>query len=92
MVETKDLNTVTMARIYEKQGLYDNAAEIYNTLLKKNPERQDISDAIAELEIKRSANGTRLKKSLVSLFVRWFDLALCYNRIVLLRNLDKERN
>ncbi|MFO7665734.1 MAG: tetratricopeptide repeat protein [Desulfobacterales bacterium] len=89
MVEVSDLNTVTMAKIYARQGLYENAAEIYNNLLKQDPDRQDVLDALLELEKMKSENKKELKKSLVPLFSKWFDLALCHNRIVLLKKLNK---
>jgi len=92
MVEASDLNTVTMAKIYVRQGLYDNAAEIYNKLLKKNPDRHDVSDALLELEKMKEASEKELKKSLVPLFSKWFDLALCNNRLQLLKKLNKMRN
>ncbi len=92
MVEASDLNTVTMAKIYAGQGLYENAAEIYNNLLKQDPDRHDISDALLELEKMKSASEKELKKSLVPLFSKWFDLALCNNRIELLKKLYKMHN
>lgn len=92
MVEASDLNTVTMARIYARQGLYDNAAGIYNNLLKQDPDRNDVLDALLELEKMKSARDKELKKGLVPLFSRWFDLALCNNRLGLLKKLNKERN
>jgi tetratricopeptide (TPR) repeat protein len=92
MDEVSDLNTVTMAKIYARQGLYDNAAEIYNKLLEQDPGRHDISDALLELEKMKSASDKELKKSLVPLFSKWFDLALCCNRLGLLKKLNKMHN
>jgi tetratricopeptide (TPR) repeat protein len=92
MGEEGDLNTVTMAQIYVKQGLYENAAEIYKKLLEQDPGRQEVSDALLELEKIKSAGEKELKKSLVPLFNKWFDLALCNNRIELLKKLNRMRN
>jgi tetratricopeptide (TPR) repeat protein len=92
MIEKIDLNTATMAQIYVKQGLYENAAEIYKKLLEQDPGRQDISDALLEIEKVKSAIDSELKKSLVPLFNKWFDLALCNNRIGLLKKFDRMRN
>jgi tetratricopeptide (TPR) repeat protein len=89
MVEANGLNTVTMAKIYAMQGLYDNATEIYNNLLKQDPDRHDISDALFELEKMKSASNKKHNQNLVSLFIKWFDLALCYNRLELLKKIDK---
>jgi len=89
MDEAGDLNTVTMAQIYTRQGLYDNAAEIYNRLLEQDPGRQDISDALLELEKMKSESEKQLKHSLVSLFTKWFDLALCNHRLGLLKKLNR---
>lgn len=92
MVEEGDLNTVTMAQIYIKQGLYKNAADIYNKLLEQDPGRQEISDALLELEKIKSAGDKDLKRNLVPLFNKWFDLALCNHRIELLKKLNRMRN
>jgi len=92
MVEASDLNTMTMAKIYVMQGLYDNAAEIYNNLLKQDPDRHDVSDSLLELEKMKAASKKGLKKSLVHLFSKWFDLALCNNRLGLLKKLNKGHN
>lgn len=92
MVEASDLNTVTMAKIYARQGLYNNAAEIYNNILKQEPDRHDVSDALLELEKMKSDGEKELKKSLVPLFSKWFDLALCNNRLGLLKKLNNVNN
>lgn len=92
MVEASDLNTVTMAKIYARQGLYDNAAGIYNNLLKQDPDRHDVSDALLELEKMKSASEKELQKSLIPLFCKWFELALCNNRIEQLKKLNKVHN
>ena len=89
MGEAGDLNTVTMAQIYTRQGLYDNAAKIYNRLLEQDPGRQDISDALLELEKMKSESEKQLKHSLVSLFTKWFDLALCNHRLGLLKKFNR---
>ena len=91
MADDSDLNTVTMAKIFARQGLYDKAAGIYHKLLEQDPDRNDLIEALLELEKIRSEKEKDLKRSLVPLFSEWFDLALSNNRIELLKKLKKRR-
>ena len=47
-------STATMAEIFVSQGLISKALEIYRTLLKKNPDNNDIAEKIKALEQKMS--------------------------------------
>ena len=44
------LNTRTLAEIYFEQGLYDKALAIYGDLARKEPENQEISSRLSEIE------------------------------------------
>ncbi len=70
--------TKTMAKIHADQRHFSKAAEIYQYLLEKDPERQDIIEALADLE--------RLKlqkkiEDLVPLIETWTKLALKHRQI-----------
>lgn len=91
MADDSDCNTVTMARVFAGQGLYDKAAGIYHKLLEQDPDRSDLIDALSEIEKIRAEKEKDLKRTLVPLFSEWFDLALSNNRIELLNKLKKRR-
>ncbi|MBA3037407.1 MAG: hypothetical protein FP814_13065 [Desulfobacterium sp.] len=91
MADDNTFNTVTMAEIYAKQGLYDKAAEIYNKLLEHDPDRNDLIEALSALEKMRVEANKDLKKRLVPLFSEWLDLMLCNNRMKLLERLKDAR-
>ena len=73
MIEDDVFYTKTMAKVYNDQGKFEEAARIYQYLLKREPNRQDLIDALSELEKKRFEN--RLER-LFSLFSQWVDLLL----------------
>ena len=55
MVEDRDNTgdvkpTITLAKVYEDQGLLDEAAEVYRELVALEPEREDIRDALRDIE------------------------------------------
>ena len=81
MTKDPDFYTVTMARVYEDQGLWDKAADIYRYLLKQEPERNDLAEALSKVE--RKMEGTNHKKSddLIPLFREWINLLLQYRRL-----------
>ena len=91
MADDSDFNTVTMAKVFAGQGLYDKAAGIYHKLLEQDPDRSDLIDALSEIEKIRAEKEKDLKRTLVPLFSEWFDLALSNNRIELLNKLKKRR-
>lgn len=55
--QTEDLaNTVTMADLYVRQGFVDKAREIYQTILKREPENADVRGKLDAL-VSASASG-----------------------------------
>ncbi|MGB5158749.1 tetratricopeptide repeat protein [Desulfobacterium sp. N47] len=91
MVDNSAVNTVTMAEIYAKQGLFDKAAEIYNKLLEQDPDRDDLIKALSILEETRAEANKDLKKRLIPLFSEWVDLMLCNEKMKLLEKLRDHR-
>lgn len=77
---TKDdvFYTRTMAKVYADQGNLLKAAEIYRYLLKCEPERRDLMDALSGIE--RKLNKTS-PEDLIKLFNRWIDLLLKYHNV-----------
>ena len=95
MEENGDIYTVTMAKVYASQGHWEKAIEIYQHLLKDNPDRDDLVMALADLEKKKAgANGTagatgRKFEDLAPLCREWIDLMLKHNRMQKLKKLKK---
>ncbi len=75
-----------MAKVYADQGQLDKAAKIYRHLLSQEPERQDLIDALAEIDKQRYANDPA---GLGRLFDTWIDLLLVHNRLHKLNKLKK---
>ena len=80
-----DFYTVTMARVYEKQGLWDKAADIYRFLLKEEPDRKDLAEALLEVERKMEEATGKRPIDLIPLFQEWIHLQLQYSRLRKLR-------
>ena len=81
MLKDPDFYTVTMARVYENQGLWDKAAEIYQYLLKNEPQRKDLADALSRAEREMAEAVHKKPDTLVPLLREWINLLLQYNRL-----------
>jgi hypothetical protein len=79
--------TVTMARVYEEQGYLDKAAEIYRFLLKTEPQRRDLLEALAAIDRKRDAAVDKKPDDLIPLFREWIRLLIKHSRLQKLRQL-----
>ena len=77
MTEDEMFYTRTMAKIHTDQGNLEEAAKIYRYLLAKEPDRQDLIDALAGLE---SRQDPEAPGDLFSLVEEWTRLAFKYNR------------
>ena len=76
--------TKTMAKVYADQGKLEKAAEIYQYLLAKEPGRQDLIDALAEIDKKRLEKDPERLGDLLSI---WLDLLLRHSRLQQLKKL-----
>lgn len=76
--------TRTMAKVYAGQGNLGKAAEIYTYLLKKDPGRQDLVDALSEI---KSKGFDKDREKLLVLFTEWIDLLLKYSGMQQLKKL-----
>ena len=81
MLKDPDFYTVTMARVYENQGLWDKAAEIYQYLLKREPERKDLAEALSKVERKTEEAIDKKPDDLIPLFREWINLLLQDRRL-----------
>jgi hypothetical protein len=87
MIKDSDFYTVTMARVYENQGLWDKAAEIYRYLLRQEPEREDFAEALSKAERKIEDGMHKEPDDLVPLFREWINLLLQFRRLREMRQL-----
>jgi tetratricopeptide (TPR) repeat protein len=86
MAENATFYTATMAKIYANQGELDKAAKIYRYLIKQDPDRQDLVQALLEIEKKSNKEGAI---DLILLFSQWVELALVYRKKKRLRKIKK---
>lgn len=86
MIKDDIFNTKTMAKVYAEQGNLGKAAEIYKYLLEQEPGRQDLIDALSEIE-KKDFNKNR--ENLSRLLSEWINLLLKYNGMQKLKKLQR---
>lgn len=92
MSEDIDFYTATMAKLYAKQGHLDKSVVIYRYLLAQEPDRQDLRDALAEIEAKRSTGVDKHEAEIALLMERWINLVLAENRLKSLREIHRKLN
>lgn len=69
--------TVTMARMQSEQGNLARAAVIYRYLLRREPEREDLAEALAEVEDELRSKD---RYDLVGIVSEWAELVLHLGR------------
>ena len=89
MEKETDFYTGTMAKVYAGQGHWDKAAEIYRYLLRREPERTDYLEALAEAERMSKTTASEEARDLALLFHEWIDLMLKYKNLQKLRRLKR---
>ncbi len=81
--------TATMAKVYADQGDFEKSIRIYQRLLEREPHRQELEQALREVERRRQFLNDGSKPDLVLLVEKWIRLLLwCRN----LKTLKKLRN
>jgi len=80
--------TKTLAKLYADQGHFDKAIEIYQHLVKKFPEREDILDDFSDLKIKMQRIKISNEPELAVLFKQWIELLAKYKQV---NAIQKER-
>ena len=86
-----DFYTATLAKVYAKQGYLEKAAEIYRSLLEREPNRPDLIDALSEIEKQNLKKSKRDAKSLVPIFSRWIELIIRYDKLQKLKKLKNRK-
>lgn len=89
MPPVPEIRTPTMARIYTQQGHYREAAEIYRHLLALDPSRQDLAEALAQVEAMQPKAGHDGKKDLARLLHQWIRLAVRYRQVQQLQRIKQ---
>ena len=79
--------TKTMAGVYAAQGYFDKAIEIYRHLLEKEPEREDLQEALADAEAKQRQAAGIGYTDLIPLLREWIMLSIRYNQVRRLKRL-----
>ena len=70
-----------MARLYAEQGYLRKAAEIYRYLLRQNPDRTNLQQALASVEERIAEQQTPSRKELALLMREWYELIGVYRRL-----------
>jgi hypothetical protein len=78
--------TRTMAKVYADQGNLKKAEKIYKHLLANEPGRQDLIEALSEIEKRRL---DRFPDEMTALFNHWIDLLLLNRNFQKLSKLKK---
>ncbi len=86
MIKDEVFYTKTMAKVFADQGNLEKAAEIYKYLLRREPQRHDLIDALSDIEKKSIQTGNR---ELEEIFAKWVDLLIKYNGIQKLKELQR---
>jgi cytochrome c-type biogenesis protein CcmH/NrfG len=87
MEEEYPHGTLTLARLFAAQGHWEKAVGIYRRLLEREPDRQDIAQALAEAEGRLRDSGRKPPGDLDALFRQWIDLLLKNDRLRKLKRL-----
>ena len=86
--------TVTLAKVYEEQGLLDKAADVYRKLVALEPQRRELREALRDVEARlqgqRPRTGTREAKTILSKYEKW-QSAIDDRRKILHQDDRKER-
>ena len=77
--------TATLARVFAAQGHWEQSIEIYRNLLRQEPDRPDLAQALAEAEAALQAARPAPSHALAPLFREWIDLLLRHDRVRKLR-------
>jgi len=90
MSNEAEFYTETMARIYVDQGYFEKAAEIYRHLLRAEPDRQELIEALAQVESKICTPHNKSLKDTVPLLAEWIELLLRYRNVRKLKRLKEK--
>jgi len=80
--------TATMAKVYADQGHFEKSVEIYRHLLKREPHRQELKDALREVEQKLKVENETRDRDLAPLFEEWLNLLMKRRNLQKLKKLQ----
>ena len=84
-----DIFTETMAKVYADQGHWAKAVEIYQRLVQAEPQREDLSGALAHARQKMEEQPGSRPDDLVPLFREWIELLLQKEKLERLKKLRR---
>ena len=87
MVLDSNEYTLTMAQVYAAQGHWKKAVEIYRHLVRVQPERADLREALKTAEQRLEAAGARRLDDLAPLLQTWLKLQTRLNQLQKLKKL-----
>jgi predicted Zn-dependent protease len=87
MGKDDDPGTVTLAQVFAAQGHWEKSVEIYRNLLRQEPARPDLAEALADAEAALRAATPAGAQALAPLFQEWIELLLTRDRLRKLRRL-----
>lgn len=90
MAQQRQHYTLTMARLLAEQGHWQGAVDIYRHLVRENPDREELSAALAEAERRLRDPSQKTAADLVPLFEEWISLVFKSQRMRRLRQLQKK--
>jgi len=90
MTDDRQHYTLTMARLLSEQGHWQRAAEICRHLLQTQPGREDVAQALAEVESRAQESSPKTAEELVPLFQEWIDLLFTCKRLRQLRRVSRK--
>jgi tetratricopeptide (TPR) repeat protein len=79
-----------MAKIFVQQGHYDKAIEIYRHLLKKEPDRRDLAEALARTEEKRNQSVVKAPRDVAYILSEYIRLLLNYRQLLDLQAIQRQ--
>ena len=84
------IKTATMAKIFAQQGHYDEAIEIYHYLLSKDPDQEDLADALARTVEKRDEELATGPHDILSILSNFVGLLLNFRQFLDLQDLQRQ--
>ena len=84
------IKTATMAKIFAQQGHYDEAIEIYRHLLSKDPDREDLSDALTSIVEKRDKELAAEPRDILTILSNYIGLLLNFRQLIDLQDFQQQ--
>lgn len=81
------VTTLTMAKIYARQGYFDKAAVVYRRLLERTPDRPEFVQGLAAAEAELRRREPDRKARLEPLLQKWVRLLLAQRNLKRLKAL-----